>query len=189
MSGPQGIDAVKRTMRESAIEPELGLGEELFLFASTLMPVVNVDLVVMNDRDQVLLAWRNDPYYGKGWHIPGGCVRFRETLEAQIQMTAVRELGANVVSRAEPFKVFEVLMDCGDPNLSGQKERAHFITLAFLCELPGDYRVNNAGRRKGDAGFLKWFDALPDDLLRVQDFYRGSLSTLLRDNKTTKEQP
>lgn len=184
----QGIGAVKRAMRESAIEPEQGLGEGLFLFASTLMPVVNVDLVVMNDRDQVLLAWRNDPHYGKGWHIPGGCVRFRETLEARIQATAVLELCANVVSQAEPFKVFEVLMDRGDPGLKDRKERAHFITLAFLCELPRDYRVNNGGKREGDAGFLKWFDALPDDLLRVQDFYRGSLSALLRSNKNSKEQ-
>ena len=25
----------------------------------------------------LLLTWRNDDYAGKGWHIPGGIVRFQ----------------------------------------------------------------------------------------------------------------
>ena len=32
------------------IKPEEGLGEELFLLVSSLVPIVNVDLLVYNDK-------------------------------------------------------------------------------------------------------------------------------------------
>ena len=59
------------------IHPEQGLGEELFLTVSSLVPIVNVDLLVYNDKGQFLLTKRDDPYCGRGWHVPGGCIRFK----------------------------------------------------------------------------------------------------------------
>ena len=67
------------------IKPEEGLGEDLFLLVSSLVPIVNVDLLVYNDKGQFLLTWRDDPHCGCGWHIPGGCVRFKETCEERIR--------------------------------------------------------------------------------------------------------
>lgn len=79
MSVKNAIENLKIEMKKEGILPETGLGNDLFLFSSTLAPVVNVDLLITNPKQQILLAWRNDPHSGIGWHIPGGCVRFKET--------------------------------------------------------------------------------------------------------------
>lgn len=95
------IDELKKCIQDEGIVPENRLGDELFLFASTLMPVVNVDLLVFNDKDQVLLSWRNDPHCGCGWHVPGGCLRFKETLENRVHKTAINEFGVDVEMNSE----------------------------------------------------------------------------------------
>lgn len=43
--------------------------------------MVNVDLLIKNvSSNETLLTWREDEYYGPGWHVPGGIVRFKETI-------------------------------------------------------------------------------------------------------------
>jgi hypothetical protein len=54
-----------------ALDPRSGLPEELFLFVSRLVPMVNVDLFISDDQGRVLLTWRDDEIFGAGWHVPG----------------------------------------------------------------------------------------------------------------------
>src|SRR4030042_2731238 len=61
--------------------PSAGLPEELFLYISRTTPLVNVDLLIKDENGRTLLAWRDDQYSGKGWHVPGGIGRFKEPLE------------------------------------------------------------------------------------------------------------
>ena len=42
-----------------------------------LTPLVNVDLLI-KDSGRTLLTWRDDEFYGPGWHIPGGILGFKE---------------------------------------------------------------------------------------------------------------
>ena len=49
----------------------------------SITPVVNLDLLITSGR-QILLSWRNDRYCGQGWHIPDGCVRFKDRPEERI---------------------------------------------------------------------------------------------------------
>ena len=65
---------------ESSIpNPSKGLPEEVFLFVSRITPLINVDLLIKNEQNHTLLTWRNDSYY-LGWHIPGGIIRYKETI-------------------------------------------------------------------------------------------------------------
>lgn len=170
------IDKLKDEMQAGDINPENGLGTELFLLSSTLMPVVNVDLLVTNSKREILLTWRDDPHAGTGWHIPGGCVRFREKLIDRVQKTAITELGAEVICQPEPVKVFEMFSDEYREGLEDQNERAHFITLTFDCKLK-DATIPLEQEKSiydGKPGYLKWFAELPDNLLTVQECYRES---------------
>lgn len=65
MSVTSAIDNLKDEMQKAGIKSENGLGTELFLFSSTLIPVVNVDLLLTNSKHEILLAWRDDPHTGK----------------------------------------------------------------------------------------------------------------------------
>ena len=77
-------NVLNQYLQQHYIDPKSGLGDELFLFVSSLTTIVNVDLLVYNKQGQFLLTRRNDPHCGVGWHVPGGCVRFKETFEERI---------------------------------------------------------------------------------------------------------
>ena len=159
----------------TGINPEQGLGEELFLTISSLVPIVNVDLLVYNSKGQFLLTKRNDPHCGKGWHVPGGCIRFKETCEERIRKVALKELGISQISfDKNPIKVFEIIEHEHRP-IEKQNERAHFITLVYKCYVDDSYIIDNDSLTDEDAGFIKWFDKLPVDLLKIQDCYRAIL--------------
>jgi ADP-ribose pyrophosphatase YjhB (NUDIX family) len=84
------------TLEESISDPRRGLPEELFLFASRITPLVNVDLLVKDKLGKTLLTWRDDGYYPPSWHIPGGIIRYKETFAERIKEVARTELGAAV---------------------------------------------------------------------------------------------
>jgi len=172
MSIGERIAEMKAEMQTLNIDPVRGLGTELFMFASTLMPVVNVDLLVTNAQGEILLSWRDDPHCGQGWHIPGGCIRLNETFETRIRKTALAELGAEVEFDPVPIGVYEIFSDKHRAGIADQRERAHFITLAFHCTLPDTCQIDPARLQSDTVGALRWFPDLPDNLLAVQQCYR-----------------
>lgn len=172
MSIGERIAEMKAEMQKTQIDPAKGLGTELFMFASTLMPVVNVDLLVTNIQGEILLSWRDDPHCGKGWHVPGGCIRLNETFETRIQKTALAELGAKVWFNPAPIGVYEIFSSEHRAGIADQRERAHFITLAFHCRLAEDYQIKPERTVPDKVGSLRWFPDLPDNLLTAQQCYR-----------------
>lgn len=154
-----------------------GLPEDLFLFSTTLVPVANVDLFITDSNRQVLLSWRDDEHYGKGWHIPGGCLRLKETMDSRIQKTALKELGCEVSYENNPLLVKELIIKKDRHWLKNQLERSHNISILFDCKLPEDYKIKNQNDNEHTAGFLKWFDYVPEDLLEAhKDIYKEYLT-------------
>jgi ADP-ribose pyrophosphatase YjhB (NUDIX family) len=68
------------------------------------------------------LTWRDDEYYKTGWHIPGGIVRYKETIADRIRAVAENELGAKVAFKETPLAINE-----GFNHHS--KNRGHFIVI------------------------------------------------------------
>lgn len=168
-------DYLEAFLKDNRIDPAKGLGDELFVAVSALVPIVNVDLLVYNSRGQLLLTWRDDPHCGMGWHVPGGCIRFKETFEERIRKVAKNELGLTDFSfDKEPVKVSEIIIN-SSREIDNQNERAHFIALAYKCYAPDDYEIDNRGKSEGDVGYIKWFDRLPEDFLSIQSCYKEIL--------------
>jgi len=155
---------------ESAIgNPSKGLPEELFLFVSRLTPMVNVDLLIRNEQGQTLLTWREDEFYGPGWHVPGGIVRFKEAVSARIMAVAGNELGARIEFDSKPLAVSEIMSATRD-------NRGHFISLLYACRLasPPDARLQ---WREGPPrhGQWAWHSACPANLIAVHELYRSHI--------------
>ena len=91
------LDSISSYIGQNDISPERGLPQEVFLEVSSIIPIPNVDLLLLNDEGKILLSWRDDIYYGKGWHLPGGCIRFKETMLDRVHKTALAELGCDVL--------------------------------------------------------------------------------------------
>ena len=183
MSLTTAIQNLKNEMFSSGIEQEKGLGTELFLFSSTLAPVVNVDLLIIDEKDRMLLSWRNDIQTNSGWHVPGSCIRFRERLEDAIQRCAKEEIGTSVIHSVEPIKVYEFQWNGYRPKVKDQRERAHFIALLYACKVPYDYDIERHNLPKNKPGHLEWFETIPEDFLPIQECYKKDWNELKRRAK------
>ena len=144
--------------------PKNGLPLEIFYSISRLVPMVNVDLLIKDENNRTLLAWRDDEFAGTGWHVPGGIVRFKETLENRINKVAEIEIGAKVNYESEPVAVNQVICD--------HNTRGHFISLLYKCTLPESYVIQN-GPAENEPGFLKWHGSCPENLVDVHKMYRS----------------
>jgi len=160
------IKKIINSLESSVKNPKKGLPEEVFLFVSRITPIINVDLLIKNKENQTLLTWRNDPYYGPGWHIPGGIIRYKETVSDRINAVAKDELGARVKFKKEPITVNEVIC----PK---RKNRGHFISLLYECKLVSKLD-ENLQYKKGipKAGQWAWHSKCPENIISVHKMYK-----------------
>jgi ADP-ribose pyrophosphatase YjhB (NUDIX family) len=143
-----------------------GLPESVFLFVSSLTPMVNVDLLVRDPEGRTLLTWRHDEFYGPGWHIPGGIIRFKEHVATRIALVAADELGVRVNFEPIPLCTLEMFNSTRDI-------RGHFISQLFACTLASE--LDKTRQFKTDAprhGDWAWHNVAPKNLLNVQEQYR-----------------
>ena len=147
--------------------PMAGLPEDVFLFVSRLTPLLNVDLLISNEKGENLLTWREDGLGPAGWHIPGGIVRFKETLARRILEVAVGELGARVNFNPIPLAMNEVI----HPT---RMIRGHFLSLLYQCTLLGPLRETQRYREgKPRAGEWAWHKGCPEETIPVhRSLYR-----------------
>jgi len=161
----RSLDALLAELHDALGDPRQGLPEPVFLFASAITPMINVDLLIQDDARRTLLTWRDDPF-GAGWHIPGGVVRFKEMVEQRIHAVARLELGARVAFQRKPLALRQVF-------LSNRDARGHFFSLLYRCELKS--RLDPAREfvsGRPSSGQWKWHATFPADMLRVHEMYK-----------------
>jgi len=155
------IDAI-----ESFIEdPRQGLPQPVFDLLSRIAPVVNVDLLVRNERGETLLTWRHDELY-HGWHVPGGVVRFKEHLADRVAAVARAELGTTVTIKPEPLALTQII----EPTRAA---RGHFVSFLFDCRLDGpldEVLRHRGGAPKADE--WAWHATFPPDMIAAHEIYR-----------------
>jgi ADP-ribose pyrophosphatase YjhB (NUDIX family) len=158
-------DAAISAIESVVQDPIEGLPEELFLFVSRITPLINVDLLIQDEAGRTLLTWRDDEYFGKGWHIPGGIIRYKETAAERIQACARQELGAEVSFDPAPLLVLETIRP--------HRNRGHFISLLHHCRLrtPPEEDLQAADTHPPAAGAWRWHEGAPPDLLEIQAPY------------------
>jgi colanic acid biosynthesis protein WcaH len=151
--------------------PSKGLPDEVFYYISRTTPLVNVDLLIKDENSRTLLSWRDDPYAGKGWHVPGGIVRFKETLEERVIKVAETEIGAPIRFKPIPIALKQVI----NPD---RDIRGHFISILYKCFLPKTFIPQNRGLSEKDRGYLKWHDHCPANLIKVHGIYRRYINAI-----------
>jgi ADP-ribose pyrophosphatase YjhB (NUDIX family) len=150
---------------EAAIgDPGAGLPEDVFLFVSRITPLINVDLLIQDDRSRTLLTWRDDEFFGAGWHVPGGIIRYKESAAERVRACARDELGTAVSFDAAPVMVME--------SIGAQSSRGHSVSLLYRCRLLGaPDETRRAASDRPSAGEWRWHDRCPADLIAAQNEY------------------
>ncbi len=156
-------------------DPSKGLPDDVFLFASRITPMVNVDLLIRNERGQTLLTWRDDGYWEAGWHVPGGIIRYKETIAQRIKAVAKTELGAEVEFQPAPLAINEII-------IADRRNRGHFMSLLYQCSLiavPDEGLQYKSGEPLPDQWM--WHDTCPENIIAVHEIYRGYIKKEVMD--------
>ncbi|OGK10590.1 NUDIX hydrolase [Candidatus Roizmanbacteria bacterium RIFCSPHIGHO2_01_FULL_35_10] len=157
------IKEVIEILEKYVSDPSKGLPDEVFFYISRTTPLVNVDLLIKDENGRTLLSWRDDEYTGKGWHIPGGIIRFKETLETRIKKVAKLEIGVDVQFNSIPIVINQII--------NKHNTRGHFISILYKCFLSKNF-FKNKKLSENNIGYLMWHDNCPNDLLKSQEIYR-----------------
>ncbi len=165
MSKDDDLKLMLEKITEYIDDPTQGLPEEIFLFATQITPMINVDLLVRDKEGRILLSWRNDEYCGTGWHVPGGIIRFKESADHRIEQVALHELGCCVKHSKAPIEIKELISD--------NTARSHFISLVYECEIDGDFFLEKQKCKKGEAGYLAWHEFFPKNMISVHYTYKN----------------
>lgn len=156
----QAIEAVEKHIKNA----KGGLPEEVFHFVSRLTPMVNVDILIRDEKGRTLLSWRNDPFHKPGWHVPGGIIRFKETFKQRLEKVIETEIGTDVKLEPSPIAVNEIIREWDT--------RGHFISFLFKGFASSRFIPKNKGLTEKDKGYLKWHDSCPEDIIEVHEIYR-----------------
>ncbi len=103
-------------------KPHEGLPQPIFDALCGVVPFVACELVVVNENNEMLMVWRHDKWW-RGWHFPGGLLRYRESFEERLERVAWDEMGINLTS----YK-FLFAKDCS------QSVRGSATSLVFVCQ-------------------------------------------------------
>jgi len=148
------------------IEAKDGLGTDLYEAISRLTPSISVEAIVKSsDLSKTLLIWRDDKMYGPGWHLPGGVLRFKETLKDRLLKTLDGELGIVKADIKGPVGFHEIFNKHRDV-------RGHFISFVFEVT---PQEVPNTKFQSGDKpfdGYWRWFETCPPNLIPNQAEFR-----------------
>ena len=152
------------SIEDAIADPRQGLPDDVFEFISRVTPLVNVDLLIKDDRSRTLLTWRDDEFFGAGWHLPGGIIRYKESASQRVRACAREELGTDIGCDREPLLVVE--------SIGSHETRGHHISLLYRCRLAGDPDPSKEARAARPAsGEWRWHDGCPPDLLDAQRVY------------------
>jgi len=144
------------------------LGTEVFHLISTLTPIVVVDLLIENERGEILLSFRDDELYGRGWHMPGGVLRHGEPIIERLKRVAATELGAQLHDEHDLLELYEARDDVRDV-------RGHTICLVYRCTLADGpspaSRFRIPSRKVPQRDQWDWFGAMPSNMLAAHKVY------------------
>lgn len=164
-----GISGLIRDLERHIDAAAGGWPEELFLFVSRITPLVNVDLLIRDDDGCTLLTWRSDEFYGPGWHVPGGIIRFQESAADRIAIVAEQELGAVVEFDRSPILVQESIVP-------GRRERGHFVSLLYKCRLTAGLDPHRQYLHETPLpGQWAWHKDIPTNLIPEQLTYASHM--------------
>lgn len=117
-----------------------------------LAPLVSIDLIIENEKDEILVGMReNEPAKGT-WFVPGGRILKDERISQAFERIAKSELGLDIAfEQAEFVGVFEHLYPTNFAQTDGFG--THYVVLAYKLKLDAEQDIISDGQHSR----LEWF--------------------------------
>ena len=140
-------------------------------------PLVAVGAVIFNNEGKVLLVKRKHPPNKGSWAIPGGKVKYGETLEEAIKREMKEETNLDIKVE-EPLAIVEII-----------KEGFHYIIIDFICEVKGGEL--KAGSDAEEAKFfsieeIKKINTSPTTVEMLIRYFKGEKIPLMIVERATQ---
>jgi ADP-ribose pyrophosphatase YjhB (NUDIX family) len=119
------------------------------------VPRVTVEVVITSVQG-VVLALRQEPSWHGLWHIPGGTILYKETVQETVARIAHEELGVRV-------SVGEILGYIEYPSEEKERGFGWSVGLAFHCQL-----ASSVDQERWEKEKIQFFTELPDNMLEEQ---------------------
>lgn len=111
------------------------MNQEKFLSVIDSTPLVSIDIVLKNEKDQVLLGYRNNRPAQGYWFVPGGRIRKNETLQQAMSRISSVELGFEIsLSESKLLGAYDHIYE---DNFQGVESiNTHYVALGHEVALP-----------------------------------------------------
>ncbi len=149
------------------------LSEPDFTTVVRATPLVSIDLIVENERGEILLGRRNNRPAQGYWFVPGGRVQKNETLAVAFARLTQAELGQRFAMAQGQFH--GVWQHFYDDNFSGADFSTHYVVLGFRL------RVEEQALRLPDEQHSEYRWQLPSVLCASDDVHDNSRAYFLEE--------
>lgn len=142
------------------------LSEEEFVNLIKNGPLVSIDLIVRNNKEEVLLGLRKNAPAKGTWFVPGGRIGKNEKLQDAFQRISEYELKLKLdLINAESLGIFEHFYE--NENIFGREGvDTHYVVLAYVVRLSQSFSL----QRDDQHSAFKWFkvdDLMSDDAVHI----------------------
>ncbi len=157
------------------------MDDHQFLAIIDATPLVSIDLVIINNRDEVLLGRRTNRPARGWWFVPGGRIRKNEQLVDAFIRIARSELGISAeLTEATLLGAFDHIYD--DNYLGKAGINTHYVVLGYLLRLDRHTPMTNDDQHAE----IKWWPV--DDILKNPQVHENTLryfstDVLIRERK------
>ena len=111
------------------------LSDDTFKTVIASTPLISIDLIVKNEKGEVLLGKRANARAKGDWFVPGGRVRKNETLDDAFVRLVKEELGIENGITRNDAKFLGVFEHFYDDCMSGSDVSTHYIILGYAINL------------------------------------------------------
>lgn len=136
------------------------LNHEQLETAVSLTPLVSIDLIILNKRNEVLLGQRNNRPAQGYWFVPGGRILKNETFDQAFARISQSELGQPLdIEDATFLGAYQHLYP---DSRFGDHLSTHYVALGYMIILPEGVDVEIADSQHAGIKWVNFEDLLND---------------------------
>ncbi|MGV3742633.1 MAG: GDP-mannose mannosyl hydrolase [Burkholderiaceae bacterium] len=141
------------------------IDKETFLKVVEATPFVSIDLIIRNERNEVLLGYRRNRPAQHTWFVPGGRIRKNERAQDALQRIARTELGI-AAPQGKLIGVFDHIYE--DNFFDAPGIGTHYVVCGYTIHIPSSTRFIQDDQHAE----LKWWKL--DELLHSTQVHANS---------------
>jgi colanic acid biosynthesis protein WcaH len=141
------------------------IDKEGFLKVIEAVPFVSIDLILRNERDEVLLGYRRNRPAQNTWFVPGGRIRKNEPVQNALQRIAHTELGI-AAPQGKLIGVFDHIY--GDNYFNAPGIGTHYVVCGYTMNISSSTQFTPDDQHAE----LKWWNL--KDLLKSAEVHANS---------------